>query len=278
MGWRSSAGYLRPADYHCPRRRRLRVQSTARTPPAVPLPISVTPSLIQVCPGTGTGPEVVPDLPGGGDRDRDAPPSPSPISGCPESGSLPGPRFAEIGDRAGVLSVSTPLALKGVTVDSEASPEVWSHNPIIAKLRLVNLNSTVRRRPAMANDVVDYSGTSDKDKVIRSADSPPLRLWHSVAAGSQLQRRDPECQPECTKLRMGPAGGQGRSPVPVPDLSGTPPPPGRGTLRPLSPPRPSPIPIGGSAAPWSKARALRLPVPLRGKRELQPGPQAARAH
>jgi hypothetical protein len=145
--------------------------------------------------------------------------------------------------------VSTPLALKGVTVDSEASPEVWSHSPIIAKLRLVNLNSTFRRRPAMADDVVDYSGTSDKDKVIRSesADSPPLRLWHSVVAGSQLQR-DPECI-NCAWAP--PPGGQGRSPVPVPDLSGTPPPPGRGTLRSLSPPRPSPIPIGGPAAPWS---------------------------
>jgi hypothetical protein len=33
--------------------------------------------------------------------------------------------------------------------------------PIIAKL--VNLNSTFRRRPAMADDAVDYSGTSDSD-------------------------------------------------------------------------------------------------------------------
>jgi hypothetical protein len=81
----------------------------ADTPVPVPIPI---PDLS----GDGDGASV-PDLPGGGD----APPSPSPISSCPESGTLPRPRarFAEIGDQAAVLEYP-----KG----AEAFAQVWSHN------------------------------------------------------------------------------------------------------------------------------------------------------
>ena len=95
----------------------------------------------------------------------------SPI--CPESGTIPRPRprFAEIGDQAGVLCHGqSPQRGRGFAPRFGPVSPNWSESPF------------EEGAPAMADDVVDYSSTSDSGS---ESDKVPSTV---VLAGSQFQR------------------------------------------------------------------------------------------